>query len=81
MDLQREADRWWRQALADLSFLPVARQAAKCDTSCFLAQQTAEKAIKVYLFQRYSRWKWLIIRGSHSDSPERGLRSSLRQAQ
>ena len=52
MDLQREADRWWRQALADLSFLPVARQNAKYDTCCFLAQQTAEKALKAYLFQQ-----------------------------
>jgi HEPN domain-containing protein len=52
MDLQRKADRWWRQALADLSFLPVARQAAKYDTCCFLAQQTAEKALKAYLFQQ-----------------------------
>ncbi len=52
MDTQREAGRWWRQALADFSFLPVARQAAKYDTCCFLAQQTAEKALKAYLFQQ-----------------------------
>ena len=49
-DLKREADRWWRQAQADLDFLPIARQAGKHDTCCFLAQQTAEKALKAYLF-------------------------------
>lgn len=25
-DLQREAQRWWRQALSDLAFLPVVRE-------------------------------------------------------
>lgn len=49
-DLTREADRWWRQARADLAFLPIAKQAGKYDTCCFLAQQTAEKALKAYLF-------------------------------
>ncbi len=52
MDRQHEAGRWWRQALADFSFLPVARQAAKYDTCCFLAQQTAVKALKAYLFRQ-----------------------------
>ena len=51
-DLEREADRWWRQALSDFDFLPVAREARKYDTCCFLAQQTAEKALKAYLFHQ-----------------------------
>ncbi len=51
-DLELEAHRWWRQALSDLDFLPVARQAGKYDTCCFLAQQTAEKALKAYLFHQ-----------------------------
>lgn len=51
-DLRYEADRWWRQACSDLSLLPVIRQAGKYDTCCFLAQQTAEKALKAYLFQQ-----------------------------
>jgi len=51
-DLKLEADRWWRQACADLAFLPVAKQAGKYDTCCFLAQQTAEKALKSFLFAR-----------------------------
>ena len=51
-DLEREAHRWWQQALSDFAFLPVARQAGKHDTCCFLAQQTAEKALKAYLFHQ-----------------------------
>jgi HEPN domain-containing protein len=51
-DPQREADRWWRQASTDLAFLPIAAQAGKYDTCCFLAQQTAEKALKAYLFSQ-----------------------------
>ncbi len=49
-DLMHEAQRWWQQARSDFSFLPVARQAGKYDTCCFLAQQTTEKALKAYLF-------------------------------
>lgn len=60
-DLLREADRWWRQACADCDFLPVARQAGKYDTCCFLAQQTAEKALNAYL---YAQGEELIF--SHS---------------
>jgi HEPN domain-containing protein len=51
-NLQREAQRWWRQALSDLAFLPIVRQAGKYDTCCFLAQQTAEKALKAFLFHQ-----------------------------
>jgi HEPN domain-containing protein len=51
-DPQREADRWWRQASADLDFLPFVAQAGKYDTCCFLAQQTADKALKAYLFSQ-----------------------------
>jgi len=51
-DLNREASRWWRQALSDLALLSVIRQAGKYDTCCFLAQQTAEKALKAYLFRQ-----------------------------
>ncbi len=49
-DLKREADRWWRQALSDFAFLPAVQSAGKYDICCFLAQQTAEKALKAYLF-------------------------------
>jgi HEPN domain-containing protein len=49
-DLEAEADRWWRQSRADFDFLRVALDAGKYDTCCFLAQQTAEKALKAFLF-------------------------------
>lgn len=49
-DLNREADRWWRQALSDFDFLSKIREMGKYDTGCFLAQQTAEKGLKAYLF-------------------------------
>lgn len=52
MNQQLEADRWWRQALNDLAFLPIVREVGKHDTCCFLAQQTAEKALKAYLFHQ-----------------------------
>lgn len=49
-NLNHEAERWWRQAQSDFELLPIIRQAGKYDTVCFLAQQTAEKSLKAYLF-------------------------------
>jgi len=46
----QEARRWLRQAQSDLGFLETARNAGKHDACCFLAQQTAEKALKAFLF-------------------------------
>lgn len=51
-NLKQEARRWLRQAQSDFAFLDVARQSGKYDTCCFLAQQTAEKALKAYLFSQ-----------------------------
>jgi HEPN domain-containing protein len=51
-DLRAEAGRRWRQAVSDFSFLPVAKKTGKHDTCCFLAQQTAEKALKAFLFSQ-----------------------------
>jgi len=47
---KHEAERWWRQAQADFAFLEQIQYLGKHDTVCFLAQQTAEKALKAYLF-------------------------------
>lgn len=47
-----ESHRWLKQSKSDLNFLDVAREAGKYDTCCFLAQQTAEKALKAYLFHQ-----------------------------
>jgi HEPN domain-containing protein len=49
---KQEARRWLQQAQSDFAFLDVARQAHKYDTCGFLAQQTAEKALKAYLFHQ-----------------------------
>jgi HEPN domain-containing protein len=49
-DLKSEADRWWRQSQSDFLFLQRIVDIGKYDTVCFLAQQTAEKALKAYLF-------------------------------
>jgi len=49
---KEEGRRWLRQAQSDFAFLQVARQARKYDACCFLAQQTAEKALKAYLFHQ-----------------------------
>jgi HEPN domain-containing protein len=51
-DPKQEARRWLQQAQSDFAFLDVGRQARKYDTCCFLAQQTAEKALKAYLFHQ-----------------------------
>jgi HEPN domain-containing protein len=51
-DLHSEAHRWWRQALSDFAFLPKVREIGKYDTCCFLAQQTAEKALKAFLYYK-----------------------------
>lgn len=51
-NLEQEAQRWLRQAQSDFTFLETARQVGKYDTCCFLAQQTAEKALKAYLFHQ-----------------------------
>jgi len=49
-DIKKEADRWWRQSQADFAFLQKIVKFGKADTVCFLSQQTAEKALKAYLF-------------------------------
>jgi HEPN domain-containing protein len=49
-DMKIEANRWWRQTRSDFAFLPKIQELGKYDTCCFLAQQTAEKALKAYLF-------------------------------
>ena len=51
-DLKSEADRWWRQSQSDYLFLQRVVDIGKFDTVCFLAQQTAEKALKAYLFYK-----------------------------
>ena len=49
-DTKTEANRWWRQSKSDFALLGEILQIGKYDTCCFLAQQTAEKALKAYLY-------------------------------
>lgn len=49
-DPKTEAQRWWRQSLSDYSILSALIEFNKYDTCCFLSQQTAEKALKAYLY-------------------------------
>lgn len=47
---EREAERWLRQAERDLDDAKYLALGKRYNLACFLAQQSAEKAIKAYLY-------------------------------
>jgi HEPN domain-containing protein len=47
---QHEADRWWLTASEDLEAAKILYTAGKSSHACFLAQQSAEKAMKALWF-------------------------------
>lgn len=47
---EREARRWWRQAGRDLDSARVNAEQGIHEVACFLAQQSAEKALKALLY-------------------------------
>jgi HEPN domain-containing protein len=47
---EREARRWWRQAHRDLESAEINLREQRCEVTCFLAQQAAEKAVKALLY-------------------------------
>lgn len=47
---QHEADRWWITAREDLDAARILHGAGKSSHACFLAQQSAEKAMKALWF-------------------------------
>ena len=47
---QHEADRWWLTAREDLDAAKILHAAGKFSHACFLAQQSAEKAMKALWF-------------------------------
>ena len=47
-----EGERWRNQAMADLQTVEALIAAKRYDTACFIAQQSAEKAIKGFLYAR-----------------------------
>ncbi len=49
-DSQREAERWLRQAENDLAFARLGLGAGFFAQACFVAQQTAEKALKAVAY-------------------------------
>ena len=54
-DSRAEAQRWLRQAENDLAFGELALREGFCAHACFVAQQTAEKAIKSLAYGRGER--------------------------
>jgi HEPN domain-containing protein len=53
-----EAQRWFRQARADLEVVRTLLAEGHYAAACFHAQQVAEKALKAALFSRGSRVVW-----------------------
>ena len=47
-----EARRWLRQALHDRDAARLNREHGFCEHACFVAQQSAEKALKAFLYAR-----------------------------
>ncbi len=54
-DPRREADRWLEQAEHDLSACEYMIKGSFYSNACFLAQQSAEKAVKAYLYFKGQR--------------------------
>lgn len=48
----REAERWMKQAIADLAGARVSFEGGNYEWACFQAQQSAEKALKSLLYAR-----------------------------
>ncbi len=54
-DSSAEANRWWRQADNDLEFARMALREEFFHQACFIAQQSAEKAVKAIGYGRGDR--------------------------
>jgi len=55
---KQEAKRWFLQALRDLDDAKFNLSGERFNVACFLAQQSAEKAIKAYLFLKGADEVW-----------------------
>jgi len=53
-----EGYRWWRQAERDLDDARYAFDGQRYNLACFLAQQSAEKALKAYLYAQEVELVW-----------------------
>jgi len=47
-----EAIRWFKQAKADINSAKDSLTTSHCDWACFQAQQSAEKSLKAFLYQK-----------------------------
>ncbi|MBU0592004.1 HEPN domain-containing protein [Candidatus Micrarchaeota archaeon] len=57
-DIKKEAERWLRQAEEDLSVAQLLTANNKHNVACFMAQQSAEKALKAFLYSRGAEEVW-----------------------
>ena len=57
--LKAESRRWWRQAERDLDDARYAFDGQRYNLTCFLTQQSAEKALKAYLYTQEAK----LVRG------------------
>lgn len=55
---KKESERWMRQALQDLDDAKYNLQGRRYNLVCFLAQQSAEKALKAYLYSQGIEEVW-----------------------
>lgn len=55
---ESEASRWFRQSELDLEDARFASSGRRYHLSCFLAQQSAEKALKAYLYSKGAETVW-----------------------
>jgi HEPN domain-containing protein len=53
-----EAQRWLEQARRDLDDAEFAASGSRWNLACFLAQQSAEKALKAYLYWQGAEAVW-----------------------
>ncbi len=57
-NLKAEGRRWWRQVERDLDDARYTFDGQRYNLTCFLAQQSAEKALKAYLYAQEVELVW-----------------------
>lgn len=57
-DNRKESERWLNQAIRDIDDAKYAFEGKRFNLACFVSQQSAEKAIKAYLYAQGSEEVW-----------------------
>ena len=57
-DQRAEGERWIRQADQDMADAALAREHSRYNLACFMCQQSAEKAVKGFLYSRGAEDVW-----------------------